>query len=386
MENNKKVVIIIRNAYSFDFGGAERFPIFLSKSLSNHNFEPIIVSHNKLLLDFARKSKVSIIEGWWWKFQKWNGWRAIAFPVYIVWQCILFLWYLKLFKKLQPDIVHIQSKDDFIASTYAARLIGARIVWTDHADLKHIWLNLQKNMKNPLGKLIYRASLSADAITVVSCSEKSQIIKHMPKDSSVIHKIHVVYNGCEDVKSRYNNPNNNKTVNFIIANRLVSDKGISEAIEAFSILNSKYKNTHLTIAGDGPERFRFEKQVKELGVPIDFVGHQEDPYKIISQSDILLQPSYHEGFSILLVEASMLERAIIATKVGGNIEIIKNNETGLLVSAKNAVELEKAMEKLYNDRELRKYVAQNARSQYSKKFEFDKIVKQDFIKIYNNKI
>jgi glycosyltransferase involved in cell wall biosynthesis len=98
--------------------------------------------------------------------------------------------------------------------------------------------------------------------------------------------------------------------------------------------------------------------------------------------DVLLHPTYHESFSITLLEASMFGLPIITTDVGGNPEIIINNKTGLLVSPKDEISLFKAMEKLYKSKELRDTLGKNARKQYLDKFNFDDIVKKSYLKIY----
>jgi len=376
-----KKAIIIRNAYSHDFGGGERFPVFLAETLTSLSYEALIVSRNKTLLDFANKRDVRTIRGWWWSQQRWNGWRIILFPIYALWQFLLYQWYSHLFAKERPDVVHIQSKDDFIAATYAARRRNIPVIWTDHADLKHVWRNITAPIKNPIGKWVYKAAQKANAITLVSRSELSEVGAHLPTGSPVKDKLRVVYNGCADVLANYPQTNKNNRLTYIIASRLVTDKGIGEAIEAFDAVHKKHPNTQLVIAGDGPERDKFTTQAKANDA-IAFIGHQADPYSAIANADIFLQPTYHEGFSVVLVEASMLEKPIIATAVGGNVEIIKDNDTGLLVPAKNTKLLCSAMEQLYNDPGLRRGLARNARSQYERKFTFDTIVKEGFIPLY----
>lgn len=376
-----KKVIIIRNAYSYDFGGGERFPVFLAESLTSQQLEPLIVSRNGTLLNFAQERSIATVRGWWWNKQRWNSWRVVLFPIYMIWQLILYWWYRQLFAKEKPSAVHIQSKDDFIAATYAAKHFGATVIWTDHADLKHVWRNLSTPLKNPIGKWAYRAAQKADAITVVSESELREVSAHLPEGTPVRSTLKVVYNGCADVLSNYSHANSTDVTSFIIASRLVTDKGIGEAIEAFKQLHKKYPKTALRIAGDGPEREKFTSQAKDTDA-ITFMGHQTDPYKVISEADIFLQPTYHEGFSVVLVEASMLAKPIIATAVGGNVEIIRDKETGLLVPAKDTSRLEDAMEKLYIDTSLRDTLAKNAREQYEDRFVFDVIVKEGFIPLY----
>ncbi len=376
-----KKVIIIRNAYGYDFGGGERFPVFLAESLTSQQIEPLIISRNNTLLNFAQERGIAILHGWWWSRQQWNSWRVVLFPIYMIWQLMLYWWYRQLFAKEKPSVVHIQSKDDFIAATYAAKHFGSTVIWTDHADLKHVWRNLSTPLKNPIGKWVYRAAQKADAITVVSESELREVSAHLPEKTPVRSTLKVVYNGCADVLSNYSHAHSTDVTSFIIASRLVTDKGIGEAIEAFKQLHQKYPKTALRIAGEGPEREKFTTQAKDTDA-ITFMGHQTDPYKVISEADIFLQPTYHEGFSVVLVEASMLAKPIIATAVGGNVEIIRDKVTGLLVPAKDTSRLESAMEKLYIDTSLRGTLAKNARKQYEDRFVFDVIVKEGFIPLY----
>ena len=99
-----------------------------------------------------------------------------------------------------------------------------------------------------------------------------------------------------------------------------------------------------------------------------------------------LHPTYHEEFSVSLVEASMLQLPIIATSVGGNPEIIHNNKTGLLIPVKDSTALIDAMEQLYTDRKFRTNLAAAARRQYLARFVFHSIVEDQFIPLYENGI
>ena len=375
-----KPILIIRNAYSHDFGGGERFPVFLAQSLRKFNYKPIIVSRHPVLLEFAGKNGIVTRRGWWWSKQTWNGLHVALFPAYAIWQTALYLWYHHLFATTKPRVVHIQSKDDFIAATYAAAHLGIRVVWTDHADLKHIWKNIRMPFKNPLGKWVYRAAHHAEAITVVSNSELHEVTQYLPSVSPVRNKLMVIYNGCADVLDHYPVTSHADFI-YVIASRLVVDKGVGEAIDAFTRLHTDHSDTRLIIAGDGPHRQRFHEQAAQIDA-IEFIGHQNDPYQAISQGDVFLQPTYHEGFSVVLVEACMLARPIIATDVGGNSEIILNNKTGLLIPAKDAAALYKAMKRLYRNTKLCTQLAQTARTQYEGRFVFDTIVEEGFVPLY----
>jgi len=381
MSTGSKCIILIRNAQPHDFGGGERFPVFLSEALVHENFKPVIISRSSKLLDFAKSREQRTIKGWWWRKQQWSGIYNFLLPFYGVWQAILTLYYLVLFIRLQPQAVHIQSKDDFIAGTIAARILRTHVIWTDHADLKHIWKNISKPWKNPIGKCIYRLAKDTIAITLVSHSEKSFVTSELPPNSSIRGKLRVIYNGVLDTSSKYPPKSTDTTLSFLIASRLVTDKGIGEAITAFKQVHALHTNTILKIIGDGPEKKHFKASAADYPA-IMFLGHRSDPLKYMAAADIFIHPTYHEGFSVALVEASMMSLPIIATAVGGNKEIILDRSTGLLVPVKDSSALAQAMQTLCKDKRLREQLGANARSQYLKKFQFDHIVRQSFLPLY----
>lgn len=377
----KSEIILIRNAQPYDFGGGERFPVFLAAILCKNNVSALIVSRNPKLIEYAQSLKLDTHKGLWWSNQNWSGRRALLFPTYVMWQLVLFAWYLGLFMRIHPKAVHIQSKDDFIAATYAGRLVGARVVWTDHADLKHIWKNLRVWHKNPVGKWVFCAARFAHAITVVSKSELAEVTAHLADNAQIRDKITVVYNGSEDKYSNYPSHLVGDIFTYCIVSRLVTDKGIGEAITAFRAIHERHPQTRLLLVGNGPEQDKFIAQAGGEE-SIVFAGYQSDPLSYIAQSHVFMQPTYHEGFSVSLVEASMMQKPIIATAVGGNVEIIQNGKTGILVPAKDSAALEQAMEQLFTDGKLRDTLAHNARAQYLKRFVFNTIVSERFMKLY----
>ena len=377
---SRQNIAIIRNAAPYDFGGGERFPVFLAETLKYQGFSPTIISRSKKLIEFTKENQVPTVKGWWWSKQQWSGVNNLLIPIYAIWQCILFLYYVSLFSKLKVGVVHIQSKDDFIAATHAAKALNIRVVWTDHADLKHIWRNLSIWYKNPIGKMVYRAALRADAITVVSNSELQLVTNNLPVNSKVRNKLTVVYNGVIDQSKEYPSQSS-RLFTYLVASRLVTDKGISEVLTAFKRLSEEFKDVKLQIIGDGPEADNFKKQAANLE-HVSLLGHQTQPLSFMANADVFVHPTYHEGFSVALVEASMMSLPIIATSVGGNPEIIKNKETGLLIPIKNSDALYEAMKTIYTNKPLRDSLGKNARKQYVEKFQFNNIVEKEFIPLY----
>ena len=376
-------IIIIRNAAPYDFGGGERFPVFLARELQDLGHLPIIMSRHAKLCDYTKHEQVPYRRSWWWSRQNWSGRQALITPLYILWQLILTLYYIIQFRRYRPDVIHLQSKDDFIAGSIAGKIVGARVIWTDHADLKHIWRQVDVRYKNPTGKIVAWAARFTDIITVVSQSERRLVTDNLPPNSPIHRKIVVVYNGINDQKPKHMPPKN-KLFTFCISGRLVIDKGIREAIAAFRQFHAVHSNSRLVLIGDGPDRLQFEQQAKNL--PIIFRGYKTNPLPEVAATDVYLHPTYHEGFSVSLVEASMLQLPIIATSVGGNPEIIHNNKTGLLIPVKDPTALRDAMERLYTDRKFCADLAAAARRQYLALFVFHTIVEKQFIPLYENGI
>jgi glycosyltransferase involved in cell wall biosynthesis len=381
----KRRAILIRNANSFDFGGAERFVVSLAKELDKNNWDAIVVSRHQKILEHAHTRGVQAIRGWWWSRQDWSGKRILLTPIYFLWQGLLCLWYLQLFLRLRPDVVHPQSKDDFIAATIAGKWAGCRIIWTDHADLKYMYQNVPVRFKNPIGKWLFRVSRRADAITFVSKSEQNLVGNALGQPATG-PKYHVIYNGIFD---RHVVPLSRKDADktaliFCVTSRLVTAKGIGELVDAFKQIKPQLQNTRLWILGEGPEEAKFRAQAAG-DKDIVFWGFPANSMEILGSTDVFVHPSYHEGFSLSIVEAAMLARPIIACNVGGNPEIIQDGHNGLLIPPKDSAALAGAMLKLAKDKSLRQTLGQAARRQYVEKFQFDKIVEQRFIPLYEAK-
>jgi glycosyltransferase involved in cell wall biosynthesis len=363
---------------SYDFGGAERFAVDLGAELQQQDWQPLVVSRHEKLLDYAQQQDVSCRRGLWWQHQHWNGKWTPLFPVYLGWQLILTVWYLQLIARFRPQVVHAQGRDDFVAASLAGRLLGKRVIWTDHADLKYIYANHKVWYKNPVGKLVYLASKLAHHVTLVSQSERqliTQSLGHEPDE-----RYRVIYNGVK-VQTIQPRERSNSTFIFCATSRLVYAKGIAEQIEAFTAFSQKHPASELWLVGDGPNETEF-KQLAANTPNVTFFAHSDEPLTFVAACDVFVHPSYHEGFSISLIEATMLGKPVIACNVGGNPEIIHDHQTGLLVEARSSEQLLAAMEELYSNPELAQKLGATAKSQFDTSFRFEKIVTEGFVPLY----
>lgn len=378
------VVLLIRNAAKNDFGGAETYPVSVAKLLSKNGYHPVVVSRSKKVLEYAQNHSVRTRPGWWWSRQNWSGKRILLVPIYVLWQFILTLWYVGLIVRTGAQVLHIQSKDDFIAGTIAGRLMRKKVVWTDHMDLRYVFQNISQPLRNPVGKMVFQAGKLAHHIILISENELRLVTSHFKNNDDLSDQIILVKNGVIDVRDQYaHRPQ--QTFSFCLASRIVVNKGIGEAIQAYILFKQNIaanRPTRLDIYGDGSDYDKF-KTLASGHDDIVFHGHQANAIAKIAQSDVFILPSYQEGLSITLLEATMLGKAIIASAVDSNPEVIHDGMTGLLVKARDIESIADAMTRIYTDPTLRKKLESGARSNYERTFNLETIVKNEIIPLYH---
>ncbi|MGN0449251.1 MAG: glycosyltransferase family 4 protein [Ruminococcus sp.] len=371
-----KTVLLIRNIWKDAYGGAEKYQIDLAKILVRNNINPIIVSSSRRVLEEAENANLKCVSAPYCHRQNWSGWRNILLPFFVVWEIYLYFWYRLLIKKTNADVLHIQSRDDMIAGTLVAKKTGKKVVWTDHSDLRLVvWENIDKKYKNPIGKYIFKIANIPYKITTISQYEYDFINKIIPHE---LNNFIVIKNGTFDDERH----NEHKAFDYTVGHigRIVDYKGIEELIRAFDIVCKKYPKAKLLIYGDDSDAEYF-KSLSD-NERIKFMGYISDPIDAYSKIDVFVLASYHEGLSLSLIDAAMMNKAIIATDVDGNPEIVIDNKTGLLVPMKNYEALAETLDKLFANAELREKLANNARKHYEKSFNFEKIVKEEIIPLY----
>lgn len=358
-------------------GGAEIFPVNLAKLLSPDGYEPLILSANKRTRAMASAAGIKVVHSPWWSFQNFSGRGVVLFPFYVLWMIILTVWYFLFFLTNHIDVVHPQSRDDFVAATFAAKLLHRKVVWTDHADLKYVYMNHKKWHKNPVGKLVYLASKLANHVTIISFSEKKLIETSLGK--ALPPNYTVIYIGVVD---NYK-PTKRKGGKLVFAStsRLVKAKGIGELVEAFKLIDSS--RAVLKLYGDGPDA-TYLKSLANGVKNIEFLGHVDDVIQVLRNADVLVHPSYHEGFGLSLVEAEMCGLPIIACSVGSIPEIVKDDVSGVLVQPRNIKELAEAISLLSNNPKLRASMGQAGRQIFLDNFQFDKIVSEKLLPLYKD--
>lgn len=151
--------------------------------------------------------------------------------------------------------------------------------------------------------------------------------------------------------------------------RLSEQKGLTYLIEAMPLLT--VKNIRLFIVGDGELRNELENKVEELHLQdsVTFLGYRKDIVECINSFDFLVSASLFEGLALNVIETFMNGKTMVATNIPGINEVV-NAENGILVPAKDANAMAKAIEKIATDPSLREKLANQAKEDYENKFSY----------------
>lgn len=187
-------------------------------------------------------------------------------------------------------------------------------------------------------------------------------------------------------------------ISILSVGRFINLKGFEILIEALDLLINRWEMSHsfyLQIIGKGPNRKFYERLIEDfnLGKWVRLVGYVPNNviHHYFEQADICVVPSIidengeTEGFGVVAIEANAYGVPVIASKVGGLIDVIDDGYNGILVNQKDAVALAKKIIELADNINLRKKFGLNGKKKVAEKYNWD-VITQDIINIYNDKL
>jgi sugar transferase (PEP-CTERM/EpsH1 system associated) len=160
--------------------------------------------------------------------------------------------------------------------------------------------------------------------------------------------------------------------------RLVPVKDHASLIDAIAILQRRGRKVVAVIAGDGPLRAELEAQIARLGVAhaVRLLGHRSDVERVLASADVFVQCSVSEGMSNTILEAMASGLPVVATRVGGADEMVRDGITGALVPAGDATQLADALDRLVGSPELRQSFGRAARRRTEDEFSLHGMVQR----------
>lgn len=306
--------------------------------------------------------------------------REIA-PIYD----LISLWKLcRIVRKEKPNILHTHTSKAGFLGRLAGKL--AKIKNVVHTPHGHIFYGYFGKIKTKLFVLLEKiASKFTKKIIVLSHSERED---HLRLNIGNAEQFVVIPNGVD--MDKFNNLNtdvNNKKKQIGVTDgskvigvigRLTPVKGHIYFTRAMEKVTKEIKNLKAIFVGSGELEEELKKEINKLRLNdyIIFLGKRQDVPEILKICDLVVLPSLNEGFGLSIVEAQAAGKPVIATKVGGIPEVVKDGETGILVSPKDSDALADSIIALINDESKMKSIAERAKQRVRENFTKESMIRR----------
>ena len=302
-----------------DVGGQERLLVEMAKNADRARFDwtVIVLGQRGPLADALEAIDIPVVQFDMPPGLRPGKWRRLA----------------RLFRIERFDVVHTHDDTPLIYAMPAAWWAGVRrrIHTHHHGHLAAIgWRS------RFLGRQAARFCQH-----FVCVSEDSA--RYMIADGVSQQKVQTIHNGIDLQRFAFHGPRDGGPI--VTVARLSPEKDLANLLRAAQHLVAPFPQVRIEIAGAGPSREELDRLTQELrlGEHVTFLGEVRDIPALLARARLFVLPSLSEGISLTLLEAQACGLPVVATKVGGNPEVILDGATGLLVPANDPAALAQAM-------------------------------------------
>lgn len=274
---------------------------------------------------------------------------------------------IRLYAAERPDIAHQVTLKPILYGSLAAALCGVPAAVNALTGLGFIFISegFVARLLRPVVGLALKAAFSRRGSVVLLQNEddRSLVISRglAPRDRTVL-----IAGSGVDVARFGPRPEPEGLPLVILPARMLWDKGVGEFVEAARILVAEGVPARFALIGEQDDEnpaaitpARLERW-RESGV-VEWWGLRDDMPEIYAQAHVVCLPSYREGLPKALMEAAACGRPVVGTDVPGCREVVRHEETGLLVPARDAVALAGALRRLLGDKDLRARLGEGGR-------------------------
>jgi N-acetyl-alpha-D-glucosaminyl L-malate synthase BshA len=275
---------------------------------------------------------------------------------------------VEVIKSYNLDIVHAHYAVPNAVSAYLAKKIcndSAKVVTTLHGTDSYL-VGLHPSYK----EVTQFSMQQSDALTAVSEYLKERTMTEF----DISREICVIPNFVDPQRFRRLKKDREQKI-VCHSSNFRPIKRIPDIVKAFKIISEEI-DCRLSLIGDGPERFKAEKMVNNLGISesVEFLGNVRNVQEVLGKSDLFLLPSDDESFGLAALEAMSCEVPVVASNVGGLKELISHGVDGYLIRAGDVEALAQYSLKILQDPRLQEEFGRNARQKVLEKYIPDKIV------------
>ena len=306
-----------------------------------------------------------------------------AADIRLFWQ--LYRWY----RRERPAVVHHFTIKPVIYGSIAARVAGVPKIVNTVTGLGYVFMEEGMAWLRQLVEWGYRIALASAHYTFFQNRDDLQYFlsrRLVSKRKSGLlpgSGVDCSYFTLESLPTR-RRPD---SITFLMVARLLREKGVYEFVEAARMVKRKYPGSHFQLLGRRDERNPTVIPQSDLarwqaeGVAT-WLGEVADVRPIVSQSDVVVLPSYREGTPRALLEAAAMGKPLITTDAVGCREVVSDGVNGFLVPVKDPLALAGAMIKLIEHPGLRELMGKEGRAKVEREFD-ERVVIGKILDVYN---
>ncbi len=341
-------------------GGAERVISNLAASLDPEKYRAILCLFRP---------------GWLQERSENHAVRTYIIPMHGMtdWRWILRIRHL--LREERVDLIHAHEFDANVHGAFVAKLSGIPLVATIHGK-NYFWEKLRR-------RLAYRLVSRCATMVAVSENLKQFIVENVGISAG---RVQVLYNGVEgsphceggsvdECRKELGLPKDDQVVGVV--GNLYPVKGHQYLIAGIPAVLEQCPNTSFVFAGRGQLEAELTEQVYRLGLEkrVHFIGLRQDIPRILAMLDVFVLPSLSEGLSMAILEAMVAGKPVVATRVGGNPELVVDGETGFLVPPRDSQALAESMVVLLTNKKLAAQLAENGKRRAEGQFSLGNMVR-----------
>lgn len=292
---------------------------------------------------------------------------------------------MEICKSEKPDVIHANNRFFFttVCGVLLKKIMGKPLVTTLHLGpmlLDRRFLNFLINVyEKTVSKWIIRSS---DRIVAVS----NAVMKHALSLGASSSKVKVIPNGVDTEEFKPKREFKKAGIKKIIfVGRLFPNKGVQYLVKAAPMVLAKHHRVEFIIVGRGPMEAELRNMIRRLNVEhaFKFLGIVPSVPEVMSQCDIFVRPSLTEGMPLTVLEAMACGLPVIASKIPGSSEVVKDGETGILVEVGNSEQLSNAIIRLLEDEDYAERIRARAYEFVKNHYGWDRVA-EEYLKTYSD--
>jgi glycosyltransferase involved in cell wall biosynthesis len=375
---------VLRAIARLNIGGPARHAVVLDEGLRARGFDCVLVHGSP-----------GLYEGSFEELLKQHSVRSVRIPglgrrVDLWSDLVAFCSLVRILFEEKPDIIHTHTaKAGALGRTAALVFKLSRLQKRNSLIIHTFHGNVMSGYFGTLGSLMVRLverslALWTDRVVVISEQQREEIVERFRiVDAS---KVAVIPLGLElddllsqeppdrTLREMFGWTEEHIVIGYV--GRFVPIKDLSTLVFGFAQFLVREPRARLLLVGDGELRSTLENQVHSLGLDskVGFTGWRRDLSRVYGAIDIAALTSLNEGTPVSLIEALAAGRPVVATAVGGVPDVIRHEQTGVLISPGDPSAFALALDHLVCDEDLRRRIVKQGRTEVARRFGSERLI------------